>query len=271
MSVPDYRILSIENLKELVDKGIPAEKRMAAIELYQRGEKDFAIKFLIKQMNLYKDPKTHENIKRETCMASAVILGRLKDKLAVEPLFEALGEISRCAAAYALAKINGPEIEERLLNIVGLETLKGIHAAIALGLMRNEKVVPNLIYLIEHKKEYEEKYKNNIAMELFDLHAFMILGTYKENRLAEKAFRKHLTKAGIKSILMGFISHEKYPQSYIFSNEMAWEIAKKYGWDKYFDTEEEKYVFTYTNPEKWVEDMRNEIVEIIWKEIKGDN
>jgi hypothetical protein len=268
----DYKKLSINKLKEIIQKGVPAEQRMAAIELYERGEKDYAVNFLIEQMNLYKDPETHENIKRETCTTTAVVLGRLQDERAIEPLFEALGELGNLAAAYALAKINGQEIEERLLNLVTLENRKGIHALIALALMKNEKIVPIFIELLEHIKDYEKKYTRNISMEWVDKYTLIkIIGSYVNNKLAEDTFKKLLSKSDIESILHGFVQEERCRYSYVrsFLNELGWQITKKYGWDKYLDTDEKRYAFTYTNPEKWVENLRNEIVEKIWQIIKG--
>ena len=63
--------------KRLEKKGIPAQQRELAIELYNLGDKDYAPDFLIRQMNQYKDPMVHETAKRETCMATALTLGRL--------------------------------------------------------------------------------------------------------------------------------------------------------------------------------------------------
>lgn len=268
----DYKKLSIEELKRIIVQGVPAEQRMAAIELYERGERDYAINLLIEQMNLYKDPKAHDNVKRETCMAAAAALGRLKDERAIKPLFDGLGEISRGAAAYALAKINGKRVEEELIKLVSLENKKGIHAVIALGFMKSHEVVDIIIYLIEHSKEFEEKYKNVISMEMiFGTigYGLRILGSYINNRVAEDNFKKFLKKTYIGFFLSGYVSFEKCPQSH-FIDETEWEIVKKYGWDKYLDTEEKRYAFTYSNPDKWVEDLRNEIVDEIWQEIKGD-
>src|SRR5207344_988536 len=75
---------SVGKLKRIVkDNIIPHNKRMAAIRLYDLGEKDFAIAFLIEQMNLYTKPDTPANIKNETCVHAAIALGRINDRRAI--------------------------------------------------------------------------------------------------------------------------------------------------------------------------------------------
>ena len=61
---------------------------------------------------------------REVRTAAVIALGRLRDKRAVEPLFDMLSdEYAGTAAANALVLIGGHEIAESLIEIVGRDTI----------------------------------------------------------------------------------------------------------------------------------------------------
>lgn len=253
-----------EYSRKLLERSkIPADQRRLALELYNLGEQDYALDFLIKQMNQYKDPSIHDNVKRETCMATALTLGRLRDRRAIEPLFDGLGEICRFAAAYALAKINGPEVEDRLLKLSAQESKKGIHAVIALGFLKNKKVISRLLDIMEHIDEYKIKYENDCAMDLIDNVTLGVIGLYEDNDVTDTAFRKSLTRSRIFMLLSGFVHEELYPRSFIITHEIGWKIVRKYGWDKYIESPEKRNACEFTHSEKWAEDLRNEIADQI--------
>lgn len=261
MGKVDFEKMSAHELKRIIitEKTIPAHKRLAAEILYKFGEQTYAVDFLIRQMNLYKNPATHKNIKHETCPRTAEALGRLQDKRAIEPLFEALGELAY-GPAYGLAKINGPDVEKRLLELSESEKKEGIYAVIALGFMKNEEIVPRLVYILDNVKEIKEKIRDD-WISAISFFIVRILGAYRDNKLAKDTFKKHV-KPYIGSILCDYLMQDEYEK-----HEIEWEAVINYGWNKYLDTEEKRYVFKYTNPDKWVEDVRNEIIEKIWQEM----
>lgn len=256
--------------KMLEKKGIPADQRKLALELYRLGEEEYALDFLIRQMNQYKDPAVHKNIKRETCMATALTLGRLRDRRAIDPLFEGLGEICRFAAAYALAKINGPDVEERLIKLVSLDNKKGLHAIIALGFLNNEKAVPYLIKIMEHLDEYEKRYENDCAFDLVENIILGVLGLYPNNESADAAFRKFISKFHIILFLSDYVHEDVWSGSFIITHEIGWKVVKKYGWDRFIDSEKKRDACEYTTSDKWAEDLRKEIADKIWVEMKRE-
>lgn len=244
--------LSTKELKRIIitTATTPAHKRFAAVRLYKLGETDFAISFLIGQMNLYKDPETHRNTINETCTSTAEELGRLKDPRAIEPLFEALDALGY-SAAYGLAKIDGPDIEKRLLEISKADTREGIYASIALGYMKNETIVRRLIHFLEHAKELKEMFKDT-WLGFHVAYVINILGAYKNNREAEEAFRKVLNRLYISFILRDYLVQNDYPES----RDLEWEIVKKYNWDKYIDTDAKKFAFSFRDISWWSEDFK---------------
>jgi hypothetical protein len=268
--------LSVKQLKAVTKGEMPAFARVAAVRLYELGEKDYAIDFLINQMNLFKDPKVHENIKRETCPEAAKALGKLRDTRAIEPLFEALGELAY-GAAYGLAKINGPEVEKRLLLLAESNQKEGVYAAVALGYMKNQTIISKLIQILEHYKEYEEKIKDR-WIPFIRMHTLRILGSYTGDKIAEDAFKKFLSKPDIGFILLDYLHQDKYR----LQSEIEWEIVVKYGWDSYLDMEERRFAFRYTSLDRWkeysnvpcpfesqaeVERLREKIIDQIWNEM----
>ncbi|MCL5879074.1 MAG: hypothetical protein M1428_04680 [Deltaproteobacteria bacterium] len=250
--------LSITDLKWVIKyEDSPAFAREAAIKLYELGQKDYAMDFLIKQMNQYKDPKTHKNIIRETCPHTAKALGELGDKRAIEPLLEALGKLGY-EAAYGLAKIDGPDVEQRLLKLAESDDTKGIYAAVALGYMKNKFIVPRLIDILDHADEYKQKIKD-MWINFIKLYIKPILGTYKDNEEAEKAFLKYLTDSDISYILFLYLHQEQYNK-----HELEWEIVTKYKWTDYLTTDEEIYAIRYGDAlEKDMKLLRDKIIRQI--------
>lgn len=281
MKKEDLLQLPSMELKRIIitDRTAPASKRLAAIILFDRGEKVYAINFLISQMEQYKDPLIHKNIKFETCPEAARVLGRLQDRRAIEPLFEALGELAY-GAAYGLAKINGTDVENRLFEISKSETKEGVYAAIALGLMRNEKIVRQLIDLLENFEKIRERI-SDIWIKALDSNIMNILGSYKNVKEAEDAFRKYLNKHHITSILTFHLVQNDHPDH----RETEWLTATNYGWDKYIDTDAKKFALSFRSISWWdtdyktpcpfktdteIEKLREEVVENIWREMKSD-
>ncbi len=262
--------LSVRQLKRLTKGRSPAFAREAAKRLYELGEKDYAIEIIIKQMNLYKNPKTHPRIKRETCSQAAKALGQLKDRRAIEPLFEALGELGY-DAAYALANIDGEAVEKRLLGLAAWSSKEGFYAINALGFMKNRKVVPKLIRILEHPDDYKDYVEESRAF-ICKSHALEILGAYRDDEVAEDAFKKYISKSKIDSILFNYIG--KNGEDSIYR-----EIVKKYTWDTYLDSEKKKFPFRNVFLDYWseysddvcpfaskeeVEEMRKEVLGKIW-------
>lgn len=225
---------------------VPAYARRAAIRLYELGEKNYAIDFLIKQMNRYKQSSTDKNIISETCPKAAIELGRLKDKRAIEPLFEALGELG-FGPAFGLAQLKDPTIEERLNKLAEGESKVSIFAAVALGYMKNELVIPRLIHLLENHKEYEIKI--NDVQSWLKIEIVKILGAYIGNSLAEISFKKNVNKNDIDWFLSRYIHPDEHPSQ----RSLEWEIVTKYDWKAYLDTDENIFAFRHAHIDKWKE------------------
>lgn len=215
---------------------IPHNRRMAAIRLYELGMKDIAIDFLINQMNLYKKPETARQTICETCVNTAIALGRLKDSRAQLPLLEALGSLPYFGASYALSLYNGENTISELQKLVSLESEKGVHALIALGYMRHESALLLLITIFENKNDYDEKFKGSFSSGGLSHYVYKILGLYNEQK-AEKIFLSNLSDSYIDIFLMEYVNHEMFPHNYMIGNEVGWLITRKYGWDKYIDSE----------------------------------
>jgi HEAT repeat protein len=266
MDMQEYfgRISSL-TIKELIqitrDSDVPAYARMAAVRLYDLGKKEFAFEFLLSMMNQYKDPKKSPNTIRETCQAAAEELGRLKDKKAIDPLFEALGVLAY-GAAYGLAKIGGKSVENRLLDLSSDNTKEGIYAAIALGYMKINEVVPLLASIIDNKVALERKFKDeNIG--LLKINILPILGSYINNDDANDYFKKYF-KPYIGSIISWYIVQEENN-----FHEVEWETVSNYSWFKYIDSARKREAFKHTSNLIENEDIRNEIVNAIYQDMKN--
>lgn len=252
---------------------MPALARAAAVRLYQIGKKKYATDFLIKQMNQYKLSEAHRNINSEVCPEAAKELGRLGDDRAIEPLFEALGELG-FGPAIGLAQHGDPTIEKRLAQLVEGESKVAVFAAVCLGYMKNEAIVPRLIFLFEHHQEYEKAVNDRISRLGREL--IHILGAYEANELAEQFFRANVNKSDIDWILCMYLHQNKYPSL----RWLEWEIVMKYGWNIYLDTDAKIFAFRHTFLDRWenysdapcpfkseadTEKLRGEIVESIAK------
>jgi hypothetical protein len=273
---------SIRELKRITKNNIvPHNKRMAAIRLYELREKDFAINFLIEQMSLYAKPGTPYQTINETCVNTAIALGRINDKRAITPLFNALGELPFFGASYALGLMNGSEITTELVKLATLESRKGIHAIIALGFMKHERALPFLIEIIEHQQEFEKNYQKDSSTQLLTHFAFKILGLY-DNGAAKNLFLSNLTKDRMAFLLSDYVHFERFPHAYTVGNEVGWHIAKKYGWDKYVKSDDQQFAFLFTHISHWatyckttcpfksqdeVDALREDIKNKIWQEL----
>ena len=225
---------------------VPALARKAAVRLYQLGKKKYAIDFLIKQMDQYKFPTTHRNIISETCPEAAKELGRLGDQLAIEPLFEALGELGY-GPAIGLAQHGDPEIEKRLVKLTEGESKVAVFAALCLGYMKNELIVPRLIHLMLQHNKYERVILDRISRLRGEL--ILILGAYKNNVPAEHCFRNNVNKADIDWILSWYLYQDQYPSQ----RWLEWEIVNKYQWQEYVKSANDKFVLRHINIERWKE------------------
>lgn len=225
---------------------VPALAREAAVRLYHLGKKRYAINFLIRQMDQYKSPATHRNIISETCPEAAKELGRLGDEHAIEPLFEALGELGY-GPAIGLAQHGNPGIENRLVKLAEGETKVAVFAALCLGYMKKEFVVPRLIDLLEQHQKYEEVIHDQIHRLHTELK--LILGAYRENLIAEQCFSDNLEKSDIDWILSSYLHQDQYCSQ----RWLEWEIVNKYQWQKYIESENEKFAFRHTSIGRWKE------------------
>lgn len=228
---------SVSKLKRIVRNNlIPHNKRMAAIRLYQLGEKDFAVNFLIEQMSLYKKPETPRQTICETCVNTAIALGRLKDDRAQPPLIDALGSLPYFGASYALSLFNGYNTVAELQKYSSLETEKGIHALISLGFMGHESALPLLITIFDNKNDYDDKFNKSFSSSGLSYWVYKILGLYNDEN-AKKIFLSNLSDSYIDIFLREYVQHVMFPHAYTIGNEVGWQITVKYGWDMYIDTD----------------------------------
>lgn len=242
---------SKSRLRRIVNNDIiPFNRRSAAIRLYEAGDQDFAIYFLIRQMNQYKAPETSPTTIHETCVSTAIALGRLGDKRAEKPLLDALGSLPFFGASYALSQLNGENVVVELEKLASLESEKGIHAAVALGYLKNEKALPWLIEIIKNKKQYDEKFKSAPYTYGLTHSAFKILGLY-DSESAENIFKALLDKGWLDILLGEYVSYEKFPKSYLIGTEVGWQVSRKYGWDKYLDSDGALFPFIHTHISHW--------------------
>jgi hypothetical protein len=242
---------SKSRLRRIVNNDIiPFNRRSAAVRLYEIGDQDFAIDFLIHQMNQYKAPETSPTTIHETCVSTAIALGRLGDKRAEKPLLDALGALPFFGTSYALSQLNGADVVVELEKLASLESEKGIHAVVALGYLKKEKALPWLIEIIKNKKQYDEKYKGAPYTYGLTHSAFKILGLY-DSENAEKIFKSLLDKDWIDILLGEYVSYEKHPQSYSIGNEVGWQVSKKYHWDNYLDSDRAIFPFIHTHISHW--------------------
>ncbi len=228
---------SIGKLKRIVRSNvIPHNRRMAALRLYELGEKDLAINFLIEQMNLYKKPETPRQTICETCVNCAIALGRLKDDRAKPALIESLGSLPYFGASYALSLLNGRDTIAELQKYSSLETERGIHAAIALGFMGHDSALPLLTKILENKNSYDDKFNQSLASAGISFWAYQIIGLFDDNN-AKKIFLSNLNDSFIDIFLFEYVHYVMFPQAYTVGNEVGWQITVKYGWDKYIDSD----------------------------------
>jgi len=273
---------SISKLKRITKNDIiPHNKRMAAIRLYELGEKDFAINFLIEQMTQYEKPGTSDQTINETCVNTAIALGRINDRRAIIPLLNALGELPFFGASYALGIMNQSEIIAELVKLASIDNRKGIHAIVALGFMKHETALPFLIEIIENQQEFDKKFEKESSARLLTHIAFKILGQY-DNHSAQNLFLSNLTKDVIAFLLSDYVHFERFPHAYSVGNKVGWHVAKKYGWDKYVKSDREQFAFLFTHISHWttyckttcpfksqeeVEALREDIKDKIWQEL----
>ncbi len=273
---------SIGKLKRIVRNNIiPHNRRMAAVRLYQLGERDFAINFLIEQMSLYLKPDTPAQTKSETCVHAAIELGRTKDKRAITPLLMALGELPFFGVSYALAQINGAEITGELERLASLENRKGIHAAIALGFMKHDRALPFIKEIVEHRQAFDSKYLKDFSTSTVTYFADKILGLY-DNEDAKKLFLSTLTKDSLAYLISDYVHFVRFPRAYTVSHILGRDVSRKYGWDKYVKTDGEQFAFLFTHISHWVtycmttcpfktqeevDALREDIKNKIWREL----
>lgn len=242
---------SKSRLRRIVNNDIiPFNRRSAAIRLYEIGDQDFAIDFLIHQMNQYKAPETSPTTIHETCVSTAIALGRLGDKRAEKPLLDALGALPFFGASYALSQLNGEDVVVSLEKLASIDTEKGLHAVVALGYLKNEKALPWLIEIIKNKKQYDERFKNAPYTYGLTYSVYKILGLY-DSESAEITFKALLDKNWIDLLLGDYVSCEKFPNSYLIGKEVGWQVSKKYGWDKYLDSDGALFPFIHTHISHW--------------------
>ncbi len=275
-----------KNFKEITKSTIesPMVKRSAAMRLYELGEKDYAFEVLINQMLQYKNPHVPNNIKYETCTETIIALGQLVEKRAIEYLIEAMDEFSDIPA-FALALINGTDLIKRLLDLSIIQGIRGFGATLSLGFMNNKDVLPNVIEILEHTNEYQQKYRGKIMWQLRDDIMYM-LGNY-DNETAREVFIDRIQLSDIKQYARNYEIVERRLSYFKYTDlsTLGWKIVKKYSWDKYLDTNEKRFVFSGYVVNQWgkvyntpcpfksdaeVEKIRDGIIEKIWREIKGD-
>jgi hypothetical protein len=259
---------------------IPYNRRVAAIRLYELGLKNIALDFLINQINLYKKPKTTRRTICETCVNTAIALGRLKDSRALFPLLEALGALPYFGASYALSLLNGKNTIVELQKLSSLETEKGIHALVALGYMGQESALQSLIKIYENKTDYDEKFRGSFASSGLSYYVYKILGLYNEEN-AEKIFLSNLNDSFIDIFLMDYVHHEMFPHAYMVGNA-GWLITRKYGWDKYIDTDGARFTCLSVFLTSWdnyfktncpfktqeeVDSLKKDIRRKVWREL----
>lgn len=223
---------------------VPALARRAAVRLYEIGKKKYAINFLIKQMNLYKLSSEYKNINGEVCPRAAMELGRLKDERAIEPLFDALGELG-FGPAYGLAQIGGITIEKRTIELARGDDKTAIFAAIALGYMKNQQIISRLIYLLTHHQEYEKVINDRISSLRRRL--ILSLGSYSNQPIAEQYFLSNVTEGDINWILFFYIDQEESPKQ----RWLEWEIVRKYNWNVYLDSDENVFSIRHLPIDRW--------------------
>jgi len=274
-------------LKSLIEKGVPingiseeglteryitvpAVIRAAAMRLYELGEKDYAFNVLIAQMLQYKNPDVSKNTKYETCATTIIALGQLGEKRAIKYLIEAIDEFTNYPA-FALALIDGRDLEKRLIKLSKTEGIRGFGATLALGFMKNKDILPQILNILEHVDEYQQKYRGKIMWSLKNDIMYM-LGTYNDET-ARQIFIEKLEKHHIEHFIRDYVIVEKRKSYYKYTDlsTFGWEITRGFGWDKYLDTEEKHQIFSYTKPGKEITRLRTKIVEEIWHEIRKDD
>lgn len=262
---------------------VPAMERSAAMRLYELGEREVGFETILRQMRQYKDPNVHRNTKYETCTAAMIALGQLGDGRAVEDLFEALGEFTDIPA-FALSLINGKDLEERLLELSKVEGGQGFGAKLALGFMGSKKGLPDIIEILNAENEYRERFKGKIMGFLRDDLMYMF-GNYLIEE-AQRVFLNKLNKSDIERFARDYEIIERrrtrYGDKYTDLSTLGWRIVKKYGWDRYLDTEEKRFPFSGYVVSQWTkvydgscpfkqqseaDQIRDIIIESIWKEI----
>ncbi len=255
-------------LKELLKTEPPAGIRLVARRLYQLGEQDFALKLILDQMNRYKDPATHKNIKMETCPAAAIELGHLGDKRAIPDLIEAMN-IYTFDAAFALSLLDGKELKKSLRVLSKTEGLKGIGAIFALGLMGDTSVLPNIVDLIKNEQIYIDRYfLDKPKWPWITYQILYILGNY-DKRDAEKFFLKTVTRHNILWFLMNY-AFEEDTQAYKLRTDfwtLGWRIVKKFGWDRYLKSSRTISMLRDGDRVRWA-DQENMLVDLIWTDIQ---
>lgn len=219
---------------------IPHNQRMAAVRLYELGAKNTAINILITQLNLYKQPGTARKTICETCVNTAIALGRLGDSRAELPLLEALGSLPYFGDSFALSLFYGGNPPDKIRSEASLDTERGLHALIALGYMKDESALPSLLNIFENKTAYDKKFESSFPSSGVSYYVYKLLGLYNEEH-AEKIFLSNLSDSYIDIFLMEYVHIEMFPQSYSIGNEVGWLITRKYGWDKYVDSDAARF------------------------------
>jgi hypothetical protein len=187
----------------------------------------------------------------------------------------ALGELPFFCVSYALAQMGDAELTVEIARLASLEDRKGIHAIITLGFMKHEKALPSLIEITEHKQEFDNKYRGDFSTAMLTSYAHDILGLY-DNEAAESLFLSTLTKDGVAFLLMGYVNFARFPLAYTVSYEVRWYVVKKYGWDKYVNSDESQFVFFFTDISHWDEYckmicpfMSQDEVDVLREDIKN--
>jgi len=242
----------IETIKRLKHQIALGEKvTAAASHLYRLGEHEAASEAMLEEFRKYKDLDDPRHAGKSGRFRTTMIglIGQYRDYRAIPDLLEVL-DLYTIDAAYALAKIGGDELEEKLLSIATIDNLKGIGAVITLGYLRHPDVLPQLINLVVNFESiWEVTVKPRLGLksvypfQLDDL--LLVLGGYDDEE-AIQILREKISRNCIMKILVFYalcqLEPEKYKEdgNYKFSGTVGLcnEITLRNGWNKILTKED---------------------------------
>ncbi len=225
----------------------PGTAREAAFALYDLGEKELAVPYILESIKPFCSIFQKKN-GRDERKAAIYICANLGIKEAVATIFDNIVDLKEYGVE-ALAVIGGQEVREKAMQMTASDDVHSLYANYCLGLLKDESLLPTFLDMLANSETYEKKY----GIESPKSFLLVILGNYSNNT-ARLAFFKNVNQISLEWYVSDYYYYNDELNTYGWGarHKIRRDIVINQGWDRYLKNElYSKAVAAGAVPSEW--------------------